>query len=330
MRKYIALGLVLLSAWMLTVNMVTSRAGSASTPSLADMQRIVGAPAKCTYTASGETKALCGGRLVSSGIRVYHKAPGRHSIEYVTGPLRGVVVVSDGKHTWRWDPKCNSVTAAESVPAQSVTQLRLMLKNHDIEQTRDGTVAGKPATLLVVRTMTGAIRKRLWLDEKTYIVLKSEEYSTGGKLLSSTAFKTINYKAAVADSLFRQPDDMNVGRNAGKALTRDELSKAVGFKVLIPRYVPRSFKLDAYRLYDCPCGCGHKSAYIRYTNGMDSISVFETAAGTGCMKMSGCIMPGGQCGVKNQTAMMTTGGRTFIVIGDVPSQELKRITNSLR
>ena len=105
---------------------------------------------------------------------------------------------------------------------------------------------------------------------------------------------------------------------------------AVGFKVVMPKYVPQGFELDAYRLYNCPCRCGHKSAYIRYTNGMDGISVFETPAGTGCGKMKGCIMPGGWCNVQDQTAMMTSDGKSFIVIGNVNPQELRRITDSLR
>ncbi len=320
-------------AYSLTMNAVKSRAGSHQASSMAEMKRIVDAPAVQTYTATGETKAAYNGHIVLSAIRVYHKAPGKHRIEYIGGQLKGLVVVDDGARTWRLDPKCKSVMAADTRVPRSNDQLRLLVSNYEVERTSGGMIAGRHTHLLTISTKSAGVRKRIWLDDKTSIVLKSEEYAPDGKLLSSTAFKTIGYKASIADSLFREPSGMQgMGcfQGTGKAMSRDELSKEIGFQVVMPKYVPQGFRLDAYRLFSCPCQCGHKSAYIRYTNGMDSISVFETPAGTGCMKTGRCGMHGGGCSVHDQTAMMTADGKSFIVIGNVNPHELRRITDSLR
>lgn len=324
MRRYAATAvmiLVLVSAWILSSRSARFGAG---TPSMADIKQIVTAPARVTYTADGDTSVCFNGRRVASDLRVYHKAPNRHRIEYISGPLKGVVVVDDGTRTWRLDPKCKSVMSADA--SRSESQLSLLVRNYSIRRIGTETIAGRKAKALEVRSKS-AVRKRLWIDGRTAIVLKSEEYAPDGKLISSTTYKSIDYKAPVKDSLFRRPRDM---QDTGKTMTREGLSKTVGFKVVEPKYIPKGFRLDAYRLYDCPCQCGHKSAYIRYTNGMDSISVFETPSGTGCMKMPACKVPSGKCCIKDQTAVMTSGGKSFVVIGDVPSQELKRITDSLK
>jgi hypothetical protein len=119
-------------------------------------------------------------------------------------------------------------------------------------------------------------------------------------------------------------------------MSPSELSKVVDFTVKTPRYVPKGYKLDGYRLYNCPCGCGHKSAYIRYTNGLDSISVFETLGSSGCARDDKCRTRGHEdtCVVEDsargRVATLSSGGKLFTVIGDLSRSDLEKIARSLR
>lgn len=328
-----SISLAISMMWVLAIHPVLSTADSSRTLSQSEIERILDAPSKYTYVATGLTKSWYNGKSLSSDVKIYHKVPGKHRIEYLTPPLKGLVCVDDGRCAWRFDPKLRSVVGTEGGCAKPKDRLGLLLTNYRVEQTGSAQVAGRRANILDVRTRSGELRKRLWVDEKTYIILISEDYAAGDKLISKTALATIDYNAKAPDSLYAKPTSkagMNSFQGGGQAMSYDQLSKALGFKVKVPGYVPKGFKLDAYRLYKCPCQCGHKSAYTRYTNGLGSISVFETAANSGCLKKGGCQMRNEECAVREQTAMLTSHGMSYIIISDVAPRELKRIADSLR
>lgn len=291
--------------------------------SSSDVRRIAEAPANYSYTATGTTKTIYRGKTVSSDIRFLHQKPNKCRIEYLSPPLKGVVVGSDGSQVWRMDPKIGKEVVMEASGCLNPHgRLDLLMKNYRIEMAGNGQVANTPVFIVNVRDKSGQLRKRLAVDKKTFVVLRSEDFS-GGKLRSESRFASIKYVDSPS-SMFRKPSGMMCTQGAGAAMPIGELSKAVGFEVKPPMYVPSGYKIDGYRLYDCPCGCGHKSAYIRYTNGLSSISVFETKKDSGCKKEGSCKAYG-SC----EMAMVSTDGKSFIVIGDLSPKELSEVANSI-
>ncbi len=112
-------------------------------------------------------------------------------------------------------------------------------------------------------------------------------------------------------------------------MSREQLAREVGFKMKTPSYVPGGYRLDGYRLYECPCGCGHKSAYVRYTDGLECISIFQCAAGSACMEEAKCPTHAVKCFVRGQTSVMTDKDVSAVVIGNLKPEELQKITESL-
>lgn len=301
------------------------------------MMRVTEACTKNSFAAAGKTSVRYRERLVVSDIKMYHKKPNKCRIEYCTPPLKGLVVGSDGRCAWRFDPGLRKVVVQ---PRESTgcmdrdTGMRLLLDNHCVEAAGDRIVAGRPARVLVVKSRSGEIRKRLCVDASTCVTLRSEDYDDRGTMRSSTEFKSIRYTDDLPDSLFACPKNAApiVTRPSGKTMSLPDLSKALGFQVKVPQYVPRGYKLDGYRLYPCPCRHGHKSAYIRYTNGLNSISVFETKGDSCCARMmvrGSCESCSLDADNREHMATRSVGGKLLVTVGDVRPSELDKIVNSI-
>jgi hypothetical protein len=125
-------------------------------------------------------------------------------------------------------------------------------------------------------------------------------------------------------------------QETGRPMSFAELSKAVGFRVRRPRYLPDGYKLDSCRLYRCPYGCCPNSALVRYTDGLNSISIFEMGGDMSCMKSGSCCSSsskGGSCvvqdGDKAGTVVISRNGIEFTIIADLSRSELRKIADSL-
>lgn len=321
------LALLLAGLLVLVVVLISTAGNKPLSPD--EVKRIVDAPRLNSYSGYGQTTCRYEGKTLTMRIKVFHNQPDKHRIEYLTSPLRGVTVIENGKQSWRCDPQFHSAASMSSGESDG-SRLGLFLQNHRIERVGSDRIAGRSASVLLVKSKSGQAKKRLWVDAKTYIILRSEDYDARGSVQSATRLDSISY-APVSDSLFARPS--NAGpclEGPGKPMSREELTKAVGFQVKPPGYVPKGYRLEGYRLYECPCGCGHKSAYIRYTNGLESISVFETRADAHCLKEGKCDAHKGKCLVRDQLALTTKDGVSFVVLGNLKAQDLRRLTDSIR
>lgn len=298
---------------------------------------------KHNYSATAQTKFCYRGKLVTSDVKILHKQPRKFRMEYASPPLRGVVIGNDGECMWRYDPELERLSISSEAPSclNPTGRLDLLLHNYRIEKVGEEEVAGRRAYSLVVKAKSsGDVKKRLWVDAKTYVVLRREDYDSRGRLQSATRFNTIQYVDDLPDSQFEAPTDKYrvVSRQAlGETMSSAELSKALGFAVRTPRYVPAGYKLEGYKLYKCPCECGHESAYTRYVNGLDSISIFESSVQSGCAREGRCHPPDAHretCEVRDadhgRLASFDWKGRSFVILADVSSRELREIASSLK
>ncbi len=294
-----------------------------------------------SYSSMAQTRVSCQGEVVTGNVKIIRTQPNRGRIEYLSEPLKGVIVGNDGNTTWRYDPKTERLVISDNTNCTSdADKLRLLLENHRITLAGTDTVAGRQTYSLVVRPKdSGEIRKRLWIDKATSVVVRQEDYGTNGKLQSSTRFTSIQFEKRFPDKLFEAPSDVKTkvsNRMLGATMSPGKLSEAVEFTVRAPKYIPKGYKLDGYRLYACPCECPHQSAYIRYSNGLSSVSVFESKVGSGCRAEAGCGKsegPMGTCEVKradrDEIARLEKDGISFVVVADMDGRELRKIAESL-
>ncbi len=308
-----------------------SRGGQTSATAIVKQAALAGT--KYSYSATGKTSFLYRGRMMTADIKLFHKKPNMCRIEYLSEPLKGVIVGNDQQQSWRYDPKLRKITILGDFSCgRHSADLGLMLGNYSVESAGKATVAGRPASVLNLKCRTGKLKKRVWADTSTSVVLRLEDYNCDGRMMSSTEFKSIKLVNNLPDSLFKRPAEAHATvrrKDSARLVSAAELSKEIGFQVTKPRYVPRGYKLDGYRTYVCQCACGHPGAYSRYTNGLNSISIFETRPASGQ-----CQMQNEQCAVQDtepgHVARISAHGRDFVIVADLSHQELQKIAASLR
>jgi negative regulator of sigma E activity len=144
-------------------------------------------------------------------------------------------------------------------------------------------------------------------------------------------FTEINYSAEVPDDLF-----VSSGKELAQAeMTPAEAGKIVGVKVTLPKYLPAGYELDGATIHKCECECGHNAAHLRYTDGMNSLSVFETQIQPACNGPTCKVHcpAAGACEVSNaeqaQVATASSGGKAIVVVADLPKDEIERVAKSI-
>ncbi|HOP80763.1 MAG TPA: sigma-E factor regulatory protein RseB domain-containing protein [Armatimonadota bacterium] len=238
-------------------------------------------------------------------------------IEYTSGPLKGKIVATRRK--------TGDVSDAT---------LDLMLENYSAKLTGRDNVAGRDVNVVELTPKhKGNPSKRLWIDSETGLVLRSEDYSFDGSLRTKTVFTKVSYSRQ--DNQAKGNTDV-LPVQFVKKMDKPDVEKAVGVKVSMPEYVPAGYVLDGISVHSCECSCSHKAAHIRYTNGINSISIFETPDSHTCGALDcGSLCPkDGGCEIRNacqaRVALASSGGKNVIVVTDMPEQEIARITNSIR
>jgi len=179
------------------------------------------------------------------------------------------------------------------------------------------------------------------------VVLRQETYDGRGRVMSGMAFERVDFGAEAPDSAFEVPDGWEIveaGAGGGeKPVSLGQLSEQVGFEVRAPGHVPQGFvRTGAYARrmgrHAVP------AAELRYGDGLRRFSVYEHAriheGGQG-MGMAGGGRhgwrhgaPDGQgrvMGLRGGGAARVEGeDRVVVVVGDLGSEELARIAESVK
>ena len=89
-------------------------------------------------------------------------------------------------------------------------------------------------------------------------------------------------------------------------------------------------------LSECPCGCGAKAALFRYTDGLNSLSVFQTihlVGQCGSGTAATMVVKEGHCAIirsgRDTMAVMQKHGVHVIAIGNLPAQILGGVANGV-
>jgi len=334
MRPWILIGIVLLA---LTADLQRG-VGQQVTP--ADRLRMAEvAEEKLTLRGTLNTVTFFAQGSISSEVVVCRK-PGRSRWEYRSPALKGMVIIEKGDTVTRLDP--SSKTAYVGHSYREPGHLELLLRNYRPMSEGEERVAGRLADIVAVRPRRpGSPSKKVWIDRATGLVLRSEYYNSEGKLSSLTFYTDIAWNPRLDDSLFAVPESWRqiaIQEDGEQHRDRQTLSREVGFPIREPSYHPPGYILDGFYLYRCRCGVA--SAHLRYVDGLNSFSVFERFTecprghrGRGFRwgqrqgRQRGCELFDNRRGkllVKRRDGLM------FILVGDLPEEELQKIADGIR
>ena len=297
---------------------------------LAAETKIAYAGSEVTQLAEGpqsEQKVKCDPRL---GLR-------RESVR----PL-GDLFVDDLRHSWFVSKRRGRMYERASRRAERGRAIQSALRRierGELPVHYDGrdVVAGRETHIVRLGRADGGRgpARRFWIDAQTGLRLKTEEIGPQGRVLSSSYFLKIDLHPRLSRADFQRPatpPGVRFERRIRESFrTIREAQAHMPFALRAPKYLPRGYTLR--EVYVTRFG-EHRVAAQRYTNGLSTITLFQTNA-------ANAEMPGrkqrppraGSDPMPRRAPQVRTwraGSLAFTLIGDLPEAEMARIAASVR
>jgi outer membrane lipoprotein-sorting protein len=290
-----------------------------------------------SYAGRQRTTLYSSTSHISADVKVLRRG---HSsrLEYLTGPATGTIIIDDGKTITYLNPRTKTATVVRT-PEPS-ENLSLLLRNYRPELIGSSTLAQRPCYIIrLTSKYPGNPYKKLWIDKSNFLPLRTDRYNSDGRLAISTYFTSIDFSAEPTQSLFTIPKGWKVLKVSGQPDQENAsaVSRIVGFSLVEPTYLPRGYVRDGYFVCEaCPRTC---CAGIRYSNGLNVISVFERKiqspgmgrgwrrgrSGERCTNT--CITSQNPQGKMVQT---NVDNLSVVIVGDIALSELQKIASSLK
>jgi len=303
------------------------------------LEKALRAPRESVYRGTSVTYCYLP-KPLETRADVWHKGLYRERIGYLTGPLKGYTIGCDGTHNWQSDANAKTVKVTGKRASEEQTEQRfdLLVRNYRVTLDGAATLAGRPASILTVKPRNlGNPWRRLWIDQKTFVALRTDDYLPNDRLKTRTVLETIDYSPMNDDLLFSVPassagDLPSVPMAATRAMSAELIKEIYNLDSPRPAYLPPGYELERYYLYRCECG--DKAVLARFVDGLNTLSIFAVPA----QSISGRPADGSEsvdescCTIEEQRPAVEVqiGGRGYrlVVLGDIADSEIKRVAES--
>lgn len=287
---------------------------------------------KLVYSGKLLNAVNVNGRTVQAFVSV-HRSKSNLRMEYTSGPMRGTVVIENENAVYTL--RKSERTAYLAYPAPADSKVSLLLKNYKPLLLGTQKVAGRPADIINLQPkIAGNPKVKLWIDRSTGLILRSERYLHSGKLATRSTFESIDFTPNIPNSIFVLPKQwkkINV-QCENCPVSVENVRKTVGFTPVLPSYVPKGYVLEGYFLRQM--GCGNHVAVVKYTNGLNSITIFQRTCGMGKGMQRGRGQKGygmNRCITKSEPfgniAQTRIKDINITVSGDISKTQIEKIAN---
>jgi negative regulator of sigma E activity len=264
----------------------TARAAAATAPAQL-LRDTVDAPRTISYVGQIETVRFSSNRANATIVRIEHRAPELTRRWYLAPEsLYGDYIITSGPTSYDFDARASQVRVSHNPlmddQVAAAYSLNRVLDNYRPVLARGEIIAGRQTdSLLLVNKFTGERVMRLWIDAKTHLVLKKEEYHGNGAVASQTRFEEIRYTNAIPLSIFATEPPAGYVQVAGRNYVMptsdiERVIKEAGFTPFTPKDLPRGFTLTSG---DATTVNGVRTLHLTYSDGLRTISLFENAKG---------------------------------------------------
>ena len=245
------------------------------------------APQSVSYVGQLETVRFSSSRAEATIVRVEHRAPDRTRKWYVAPEsLYGDYTITRGITTYEFDTRHSRVVTSRNPSVENqvaaIGALGLITQNYRALLGREETIAGrKTQSVSLINKYSGERAVRVWIDERTDLVLKKEQYSANGSVAAQLRFEELRYTASIPADVFSTTLPAGYKEIAGRDYatpTTDvgRVVKEAGFTPIIPKYLPEGFsRLSG----DVATVSGVKTLHFLYSDGLRTLSLFEDALG---------------------------------------------------
>jgi outer membrane lipoprotein-sorting protein len=218
------------------------------------------------------------------------KQGGKQRVQVRDGQDNLVVLrVSSGTTQWEYFPKRNSATqrplpSSADRRKRDLENLALIARNFLPTVVGTEVIAGRKAYRIRIDRPGNppTIVRQYWIDTHTYLELKSEHYVRPGPPTGSVTLTRVNYAPEYTAGVFsfQPPSGVKVRTPGGPGFwgTLSAAEKEAGFSAILPKKVPSGFTLldDSVAVMQRH---GQPAIWLRYSNGIDSFSLFQRRVG---------------------------------------------------
>lgn len=253
------------------------------------------------------------GQVVDAVTRVIHRKPATTRTEYISPPaMAGTIILQIGAQRWRHSPRNAGWQPVPAIETGSAQRLR---RNYELRVTGGSVAAGRPClVVLITPRHEGNPSKRMWVDQATGLVLRSELFNWKQDGISSSAFREIE----VDPDLSAEAERLRPPVDAPGFAAADP----PGFKPSYPHHLPPGYILEGTTTIDLG---RYRGAHIRYGDGLNSISLFQAPA-----RAFGASGPFASEGWHfTEVVTWSRGEMSYAVVGDIDPAQLRKIADSM-
>ena len=244
----------------------------------------------------------------------------RLRIEYPDDSMNaGQVIVENGRERQHFFPEVNEIHIGPAMHDDAFEKLRMFLRPGGrfpvkIALGQAEAVAGQRAGLVLLNDPRGNTIQRLWIDERTGLILKRELYDPVGAVVGSFEFTKVNYGPVI-----RREDFKIVRRGAQVITPEDKARRLMRENDMVQAFLPE----DKYRKL--------MSSRILSRVAASKVLILTYEAGHGKPPLS-LVQVEGQldrnrlnrlAGPQLRTYTWTLSGRTFALMGDLTEDEIR-------
>ena len=299
------------------------------------LKQVLKAERQACYEAEAVITASVDGKSRAATAKLYKL--GRASrMEY--GPAAGnAIMVTTCHETATYEPAQKILTVSQCCGLVDCKRIGgLLARNYLPIVAGQAITAGRDTWVMSLLSNRGYACRTIWVDAKTHIILRTRDYGSDRKPQFEMTIRKLHPRRTLPVALFRIPSipSSTACVRMEKCSTLSAISKQLGFTVTTPKYIPEGFVPEGMRICRCECGCGFKSAQIRYTDGLQFISVYQGTGNPGCERCESFVAPTamGSCSVvrAGNEAVATVRCRRclVVVVADLPSREMRRIARA--
>ena len=239
-------------------------------------------------------------------------------VEFADGSASaGQVIVENDKGRFQYFPGRNEIEQGPRQRDEVIARLKGMIGGAgrvNFSETAGGQVAGRTTTNVVFTDKRGNVVQRLWIDIETGLPLRREILDPSGSRVGFFEFTRINFRPSI------RPEDFEIRRKGAKLVRPVDRVKQAAAELKLTAYVLGSGAelVNARKL-------GAKAGVLvqTYRLGGTRVSLFQTEGDVNPerLKRSG--------DGRVNSYRWQAHGYTFVLMGDLPQDQLRRLSESL-
>ena len=254
--------------------------------------------------------------------------------------FKGRVILDDGSSRKDYIPHKKKLRVYPSLNSSAMEQqrrenLELLLTNYTVSRQPDEFILGRPSYVIsLIPRYPGNPRLDIYVDKRTYFPLKKKRYNAEGRLIVSSSFIFFNLRKEFSrENVYRSVQRILGEERAPSSplfYTLQEIGRIVKFPLRVPEYVPPGYVLQGASLVD-----EGMAVKLTYTNGLGVICFFQRPRAN--VKMGnfhrfrfGSLKGRLRVREDEKTLVWNKSKITFILIGDISKEELRRIAESVK